>query len=245
MSIPCERSQCITAVPVVPAVFSDRLHLDGLLGSWAVHPLAEAGRESFSGHVSDVRPVSVVLGHTGTGYVDACPIVTHCRDDDGDNVVLSCGPQPSDTAHSSRYHDRGLPSHVLAVNQDVCRIGGSPTLPGEMLPCRQREGQSTLHNGLPSDDGTGDPFPGSRIIDASQIPEDVIEHNGTFHVPVHPIGCDVFDIGIKSGDERRMFSKHVPAPVIPTTASIILRRCGGDFAMSCNNLYRVKGRNVK
>ena len=245
MSIPCERSQCITAVPVVPAVLSDRLHLDGLLGSWAVHPLAEAGRESFSGHGSDVRPVSVVLGHMGTGYVDACPIVTHCRDDDGDNVVLSCGPQPSDTAHSSRHHDRGLPSHVLAVNQDVCQIGGSPTLPGEMSPCRQREGQSTLHNGLPSCDGIGDPFPGSRIMDAPSVPEDVIEHDGTSHVPAYPIGCDVHDIGMENGDGQRTRFEPCPTPVIPATASIILRRCGGGPAMPCNNLYKVQRRNVK
>ena len=245
MSIPCERSQCITAVPVVPAIFYGRSRPDGLLGSWAVDHLAEADCKSFFGHGSDVRLVPVVLGHTGTGHVDACPVVTHGRDDDGDNVVLFCGFQSSDTVYSSRYHDRDLPSHVLAVNQDVCQIGISPTLPGETRPCCKREGQSTLHSSLPFYNGIGDPFTGNCIMDASQIPEDVIEHNGTSYVPVHPIGCDVFDIGIKSGDERRMFSKHVQAPAIPTTASIILRRCGGDFAMSCNNLYRVKGRNVK
>ena len=144
MSIPCERSQCITAVPVVPAVFYGRSRPDGLLGSWAVDPLAEAGCKSFFGHGSDVRPVSVVLGYTGTGHVDACPVVTHGRDDDGDNVVLFCGLQSSDTVYSSRYHDRDLPSHILAVNQDVCQIGVSPTLSGETRPCCKREGQSTL-----------------------------------------------------------------------------------------------------
>lgn len=245
MSIPCERSQCITAVPVVPAVFYGRSRPDGLLGSWAVDPLAEAGCKSFSGHGSDVRPVSVVLGHTGTGHVDACPVVTHGRDDDGDNVVLFCGLQSSDTVYSSRYHDRDLPSHVLAVNQDVCQMVCSPTLPGDMLSCRQREGQFTLHNGLPSDDGIGGPIPGSRIADASRIPEDVIEHDGTSHVPAYPIGCDVHDIGMENGDGQRTRFEPCPAPVIPATASIILRRCGGDFAMPCNNLYRVKGRNVK
>ena len=86
---------------------------------------------------------------------------------------------------------------------------------------------------------------GSRIIDESPISEDVIINIGTSYVPVYHTGCDVPDIGIEDGDERRMSSNRVPAPVIPTTASIILRRYRGDSVTSCNNLYRVIGRNVK